>query len=553
MKKIVTILLVAAAGISASAQTWQDAYWFTDYNYGGTARTVGMGNAVTAIGGDPGTLVFNPAGSAVAAYSQFSVTPGITFSASSAQGLALTSSDGNAQPVGFGDKVNTGYARVKMPNISYIASFDTGRRRGLKRFSFGFSFNSTNNYTSRFNAAGINQDNSYAASLASSADGFSQEVMGKEDWFYDKDPYRMPAWVDMVGYRSGMINGVVGTDGTYIALTETMDQQGNFRLAAPVYQQYGLQSTGFKSDFLFNFALNFSDRFYMGANVGITNLNYNQVRYWRESPANEAEFPTIAYADGTTARFSSLLMQENFRDSGTGLYLKVGFLWRPVPFLRLAAAVQTPTMLHITERYGYKGQVTLSDRVSPSAKSPEDEWTYKLRSPMRVNAGLAFSIGTLAVLSADYEMANYGKARFATNASDDSSFMESYFSGPNRDIAEQLGFSHMLRAGMEVKVHPAVSVRAGYNLTTDADRYSESPVRHDFSLGAGYASNGPFYMDMAVRLRTTPKEYYIPYEYYYAPDPEKYYAKEIRDDILTPEIAVRAFMVDALLTVGWRF
>ena len=478
MKRIVTILLMVAAGISAAAQNWQDAYWFADNVYSGTARTVGMGNAVTAIGGDPGTLVFNPAGSAVASYSQFSVTPGLTFSASSAQGTIL---EGDTSPIGFGDQVHTGFARFKLPNMSYIGSFDTGRRHGLKRFSFGFSFNSTNNFTSRFNAAGVNMDNSFAASLASSADGYSQDVLGRGEWFPDtQDPARLPALMDMVGYRSGMFNGVSGMDGSYIALTETMDQQGRYRLAAPLYQQYGLQSTGYKSDFLFNFALNFSDCFYLGANLGITNLNYNQVRYWKESPANEAEFPTVAYADGTTARFSSLLMQENFRDSGTGLYLKVGVLWRPVPFLRLAAAIQTPTVLRITERYAYKGQVSLSGSVFPSAKCPEDEWSYLLRTPMRVNAGLAFSIGTLAVLSADYELVNYGRTRIITDASADAAFSDNYLSGTNKEIGEMLGLSHMLRAGMEVKVHPAVSVRAGYNLTTNADRYSESPVKHAF-------------------------------------------------------------------------
>ncbi len=549
MKKIFSLFLLAAAAVPAIAQNWQDAYLFSENVYGGTARTVGMGNAVTAIGGDPGSLVFNPAGSAVAAYSQFSVTPGLSFSSASATGTVLS---GDTDPIGFGDQVQTGFLRAKLPNVSYIGSFDTGNRRGLKRYSFGFAYSATNNYTSRFNAAGVNLDNSYAASLASSADGFSQEVMGQEDWYYDQDPYRMPAWVDMVGYRSGMISGVTGTDGTYIALTETMDQQGNFRLAAPVYQEYGLQSTGVKSDFLFNFALNFSDCFYVGANLGITNLNYNQVRYWQESPASEAEFPTVAYADGTTARFSSLLMQQNYQASGTGMYLKTGILWRPVPFLRLAAAVQTPTVLRITERYGYKGQVTLSGKASPSAKSPEDEWSYQLRTPMRANAGMAFTIGSLAVLSADYELVNYGRARFADYSSSDGSFVETTFSASNKEIAQVLGLSHALRVGAEVKPAPAVAIRAGYNLTTHAEQ-DYALLQHAFSLGAGYSSGGPFYLDCAVRLRTLPAQYYIPYEYYYAPNPAQYYAKDVLTDIITPEVEVRSFLVDALLTVGWRF
>ncbi|MBR1569291.1 MAG: hypothetical protein IJ651_00985 [Bacteroidales bacterium] len=550
MKKYFTILVLAAVGTTAAAQNWADAYLFSENVYGGTARTVGMGNAVTAIGGDPGTLVFNPAGSAVAAYSQLSITPGVTFSVASATGTVLS---GDTRPIGFGDQYRTGFMKAKLPNVSFITSFDTGKRRGVKRYSFGFSFNATNNFTSRFNAAGVNSDNSYAASLASSADGFSASVMGEEDWFYSGDPARMPAWVDMVGYRSGMIGSVDGMDGAYIALTETMDENGNFRLAAPVYQKYGRQSSGYKSDFILNFAADISDVFYVGANLGLVNLNYNQVQYWQESPEIESEFPTIAYSDGTTATFSSLLMQQNYRATGSGLYVKAGVLWRPTSSLRVAAAVQTPTILRITERYGYKGQATLKGKASPSASSPEDEWSYQLRMPWRLNAGIAYSIGNVAVLSADYEMVNFGSNRFATYSSGDGSFVENSFSTVNDEISQMLGLSHMLRLGAEVKPIPSLAVRAGYNLDTNPQTGLSSLLKHAFSLGLGWSSAGSFYMDAAVRLRTVPAEYIIPYYYYYAPSAGSFYDKYVRDDVLTPEIEVKTLFADALLTLGWRF
>ncbi len=550
MKKLLSILVLATAAWGAAAQTWQDAFLFSENVYGGTARTVGMGNAVTAIGGDPGSLVFNPAGSAVASYSQSAITPGITFSAASATGTVLP---GDTRPIGFGDQSQTGYLRGKLPNLSFITSFDTGKRRGLKRFSVGLSYNATNNFTQRFNAAGVNQDNSYAASLASSADGFAKDVLASEDWFYYGDASRMPAWVDMVGFRSGMINSVTAQDGTYIALTESMDGQGNFRLAAPIYQRYGRQSTGYKGDFVINFGANVSDVFYFGANLGVINLKYSQVQYWQESPENENEFPTIGYSDGSTARFSSLLMQQNYRASGAGIYVKAGVLWRPTPSLRLAAAVQTPATLRITERYGYKGQVTLSGKTSPSASSPEDEWSYEMRMPLRINAGVAYSLGNAAVVSADYEFVNYGSARYAAVSSEDGFFAESTFSGVNDDIARQLGGVHMLRVGAEVKPIPAVAVRAGYNLTTGAEKGLGNLLRHAFSLGAGWSSKGAFYLDAAVRLRTVPAEYIIPYYYFEAPDPNRYYEKIIREDVLTPEVEVKSLFADALLTLGWRF
>ena len=47
-------------------------------NREGTARSVAMGNAFTALGGDMGSISINPASSAVYRYSEFSITPSIT-------------------------------------------------------------------------------------------------------------------------------------------------------------------------------------------------------------------------------------------------------------------------------------------------------------------------------------------------------------------------------------------------------------------------------------------------------------------------------------------
>ena len=77
MKKITATILSAAALSSmwtASAQTVGDALRFSDNNYYGTARTIAMGNAFTALGGDLGSVSINPAGSAVNSFSQVTIT-----------------------------------------------------------------------------------------------------------------------------------------------------------------------------------------------------------------------------------------------------------------------------------------------------------------------------------------------------------------------------------------------------------------------------------------------------------------------------------------------
>ena len=70
MRKTALVLsLTVLTATAASAQTEFDALMFSENNYEGTARTMAMGNAFTALGGDPGAVNINPAGSAVAKYS----------------------------------------------------------------------------------------------------------------------------------------------------------------------------------------------------------------------------------------------------------------------------------------------------------------------------------------------------------------------------------------------------------------------------------------------------------------------------------------------------
>ena len=566
MRRLSFILLGLCVAVGASAQSWQDAYLFSQNIYSGSARGVAMGNALTALGGDAGSVTFNPAGSAVASYSQFFISPGFTISTSNAQGTIL---EGDVDPIGLGDKVHSGYFRMKLPNIGFILNMETGRRSGWKNVSFGFLANSTQNFTGRFNSSGVNYDNSYAASLASSADGFDPSVLGKEDWYYSGDYSRMPAWVDMTGYRSGMFDAVTGRKGAYVALTEVVDEDGNMRLAAPVYQKYGQQTRGSKYDLVFNLSANYADILYLGANLGITSLSYNLAEYWYEEPDNASQFPVISWYDestGTTesASFESLRMRRSYRLNGSGVYLKAGALLRPFAGLRLGIAIQTPTIMTLKERYGYAGEVSLSGKRSPSASSPEDEWSYQMVNPFRFNAGIAYSIGQFAVLSADYERANYSQARFLARSGNTD---DSYFGGANLDIKDLLGASHMLRVGVEVKPVPFLALRGGYNYTTTGQHNTlvgdnvvaltkeqmKLQAKSAWSVGLGYSSGDSFFADLAFRMRNVPDEYYIPYYYYYAPNASRFYDKVIDDAVITPEVRVQSHLYDVVLTMGWRF
>lgn len=571
MRKIITFVLGATLCFAASAQSWQEALFFSQQDYVGTARSMAMGNALTAIGGDPGSVTINPAGSAVAGYTQFTVTPALSFSVSNASGnFSGNYLPGESAPLGFGDAVKTSYTRFNLPNVAFVAQINTGHRTGLTRMSLGVVFNSTQLYTGRFNAAGINGTSSYAASLASSAEGFSQNDLATADWFSSE-----AEWVDRVAYLSGMFNGIPNWGGYYQAITETRSEEGGELrrwVPAPLYQRYGEQTTGAKNDLEVNYSANFSDKFYLGLNVGLSILNYGMAEYWYEEPQNPDEFAPIIYEGGSQATFQSLRMKRNFSLRGTGAYLKAGVLWRPVAGLRLGAAIQTPTVLTTVARNAFNGEVSLGGKTISPYSSPQDEWNYALVNPFRFNLGVAYSFGSVAVLSADYEMVNYRQAKYTT-ASRSGGDVPAYMADANLDIKDALGVSHLFRVGAEVKPTADLAIRAGFNYTTTGQRnyldywidnagkvqvditpltpaQRAAQARSSASLGVGY-SFGSIFLDAAFRARFVPKEYVTPY-YYYTYDND--YRDKSRDaDVAVPEIEVKSTRFDALVTLGWRF
>ena len=52
MRKAMFTALLSLTAVAAGAQTMYDGLTFSQNNYYGTARSIGMGNAMTAVGGD---------------------------------------------------------------------------------------------------------------------------------------------------------------------------------------------------------------------------------------------------------------------------------------------------------------------------------------------------------------------------------------------------------------------------------------------------------------------------------------------------------------------
>lgn len=576
MKRTIFTALLSLTAIVAGAQTMYDGLNYSQNNYYGTARSIGMGNAMTAVGGDLGSIGINPAGSAVAGYSQFTITPNLTISSMNASY--------SAYPVGGADRFtneqNKRLTRFSMPNIGLTFNWKTGNGSGLKAITYGLVVNGTNNFTGKMLAGGRNDKTSYQGAMAVAADGYDMDFLngysidkdGKrvdrgwdypyyygDDFQNDPNKGKFAPWNVIANAQAGSIANYGDTDDPsyywrYKATTEgysntgEKDANGNYIydifLAGPLNQAYSRNITGSKYDVLFNVGFNFGDTFFVGANLGVTSLNYNYDECYKEAAENPSAFE-IDFGDKGKTCFSDYRTRYSYTADGSGVFGKIGFLWRPVDGLRVGAAVQTPTIMEINERWIQDVNLNYTDAsFNGSAKTPEGDYSYRLRSPYRLNAGAAFTFAGMALVSADYEMTDYSTMKFMSK---DGGWSNDTFSSLNDQIRNCMGVSHMVRVGAEFKPLPEIAVRAGYNFTTTPEYVYEGNSKtklndriNAFSVGLGYSSNGSFFADIAARMTMLADEYISPYADYLS-------------DLASPMILNKRDIYNVTATIGWRF
>lgn len=539
MKKIITAAACAVlAGAVLQAQNVTDALRYSKNEYYGTARTMAMGNAFTALGGDIGSIGINPAGSAVNNYSQFAVTPGLNIQSSPADYSAYgVVGDGNPY-------TTTGNTQVRfvVPSIGMTLNIPTERKRGLMGVTLGITANTSGYYNDNMTAGGTNSLTSYAGYLSalasgafSASDALTTDQIGSSS-YWNMDPFY---WPQMVGYRSGMVNE--SGSGDYLGVTEGTSGSGTYYLRGALDQSYSRSARGNKTDLVFNLGFNINNVFFFGANLGIVDMDYKFDSYLREAAENSDMFPVTI--GSSTDYFRNFRFHQAYSATGVGIYGKFGIIAVPVQGLRLGAAIQTPTSTALTEHLWYGSETNFGTNSFSEEISPSDEYVYDymLTSPMRYNFGVAYTMPGLGLISADYEACDYSAMRFREKGGDEGSFESS-----NQGIRDYAGISHMLRVGAEFLLDRNYAVRVGYNLSTTPERYIDdsgnkkapSANTNAVSLGGGYSA-GTFFCDLALRYTMYPKEYLYPYSSY--------------DSNMSPEIVVRPELWNIALTLGWKF
>lgn len=556
MKKIAITILMAFVAVSTYAQTAYSALMLSENDYEGTARTAAMGNAFTALGGDLGAVSINPAASAVNKYSQFSITPGLNIFSSTASGVSPLE---NSDLPYFERTMRSDRTKFNIPNAGVSFHFETGRKSGIKSYSASFIINRTASYDQNVYASGTNATTSFMGQMAyeASVNGYPSSALGSNDAF-DTMP-----WKSVIGYKTGMIDPY---DDIYVAATEKVYDDKTAFMGGTVNQAYGRNISGSKYEYILNGGMNISDFIYLGASFTINSLDYSYSEYFRETAVDPGEFK-ITYEDqngneipSLTKYFNRMKYNSSYSYSGVGYSLKLGIIVTPIPGIRFGAALQTPTVTTVDENWEDSGEAEFSGEGGGrySSESPYGENRWSFRSPLKANFGIAYTFGKIGLISADYELSDYSNLRYNSSAYTDWDVLDEI----NDEMKSSYGIAHKLRVGAEFKPIPAIAVRAGYNLSTSAEKaiwdgfeyvaLDKPTLSHKASIGLGFSSQKSFFADIACTRSFIPKEYFMPYADYVFRD-AKNGGIEVDPNYYAPEILIKSSLWNVILTLGFRF
>jgi len=500
MKK--TVLYISALLLLANAilhaQGEMDAFRFSQTDLNGSARSMSMGGAFGALGGDMSAMSHNPAGLGV-------------YRSSEIQGT-FDFNNTNTMSNWGGVKNSRQYNAFGMDNFSYVGYFPTGFERGLKGWNIGFSYNKVKEFNRKVSSIGAPKFSlaDYVASRATYAFGSQGGIYLDELQLTDNyDPYYNPdlggQWLPILGYESGF----------YVPDNDNNPDNDVYYGAfpdSPRETALDIREKGSMKEYNFSAATNISDVVFLGVTIGVTDIDYRMTSRHHE---------TFSGGD-------YLNLENSLETGGTAYSINLGVIVRPINALRLGVAFNSPKWYKMTDYFLATGESYLGSDNPPkmSAETPLENSVaeYALQTPARWIFSVAGIIGNTALISMDYELTDFRTMRLGERDGDDFSF-----DADNGIINDDFRPAHTVKFGSEIKPTQRFAVRAGYvwqsnpmtHYLTDANNSVEvftagtvphyttvaAPTNY-YTAGIGYRFTPNFYMDLACIYRVQKEKLY---------------------------------------------
>jgi hypothetical protein len=352
MKRLLLILLLAYSLLPIANS--QDVQRFSERQIIGTARYVGMGGAMTAIGGDPSAVMDNPAGLGLYRRDEIMLTIDETI-------------DNTTQPL------NNRYTRSRFaaPQVSAIWAWGNPmKQRGMIFNNFMLSVNRFANFNRDVVVSGQNMG--MVETICKKTDGLAEQYLQNTPW----DDSEI-GWLSILGYEAYIINPKTESDDLWISAVNFTDGTLSI-LESGSYDQYTL-----------SWGSNISNQWYVGASLNVPTISY-----------------TKRVTHNETDRINSAELKSLYHMSGVGVSGNFGVIYRPAKWMRIGVSFQTPTMLELSVQTEGDMYSTVDGQTYKVLTPASGTINMELISPLRSSVGLAGQIGDRAMLAVQYDYAH---------------------------------------------------------------------------------------------------------------------------------------------------
>jgi hypothetical protein len=437
-KTLISVALLAS--ISAMAQeTYTNAELLTE-DLNGTARYVGMGGAMEALGADIATINTNPAGVGLFRRSMVNLTGGMISQQDAGDSNLGDATHASLDQLGF--VWSTHFSRGKYLNIAI--SYKKNR-----------NFNSLLNVSDALNGSSQNM-NSYMNLMDARNSGQS------EDWFNN---YAV-SQLDALYYKN-----FVG------------DKDGNLYYNVADAYVMSRANKGYIGEYSVNVSGNVTNRLYLGLTIGFCDVNFKSWTSYSESLLN-----------GSNTPIGSVTISDQREITGTGFNVKAGAVLFPIeenPF-RVGLYFSTPTWYDLsTNNYTYLiNNAETGGTPIDAGYHSEGDYDYRIYSPWKFGISLGHTISDYIALGATYEYSDYSDISNRVIDGYDYYGQETTFKDLNMNAHTQRSLKGVstLKLGAEIKASPEVAVRLGYNYVSPmykTDAFKDGTIN---SYGTYYSS-----------------------------------------------------------------
>ncbi|MBC6608384.1 hypothetical protein H8B13_16275 [Hymenobacter sp. BT188] len=472
----------------AFAQSETDALRYSQLQFGGTSRTLGIGGANVAVGADLGNLVSNPAGLGLFQQSEVTFTPGLNI--------------GNTTTSGTGAQLSESRNGLQIGSLGAVfvnRRPDDDNTSDWRAGAFAVGLNRINDFNTSFRYSGTVQDNQSFFQRLREPRLLNGSLPQTLDDIINQD--NTGNYLDLEGLAYGAYLTNIQDNGP-----GTAEQVVTVPRNGPIQQQETVVNEGSQTQFDFGYGASFRDKIYIGGAIGVVSTRFIQTRVFNEV--------------GTDPNSGvNLTLRDNLETRGNGFNARLGAIYRPNDQVRFGASVQTPTFMQLDDTYSTSlttqftpaiefvnenGQVI--ERVSDGSASTGGEFSYGLTTPFRASGGVAVLIGKFGFVSGDLEYVNYPSARLKD---DSDTGLSGSFDSQNDAIAALYRPTVNLRIGGEARYN-AFRFRMGYaRYGSPYEGSGLNGTQNYFTGGLGIRQN-KFFLDVAG-VYNTGNQYYRAY------------------------------------------